>query len=159
MRLGNMPHTHYVTNVMIYLSIIIIASACSSSDIDYTPPPGSTEPAITHYSFGRMVINGKTHGSDLVILPGGKVSRWSFEVSSHEISADHLNRFISDPVKLIIIGKGFGGRATLTASARDLVEKLMSQGVMVHVLQSSKAVILYNASPKAGLLAFFHLNC
>ena len=154
-----MPYKRHLSNIMVFLGIIIVASACSISDIDYTPPPGSTEPAITHYSFGKMVINGKTHRSDLVILPGGEVSRWLFEVSSHEISADHLNRFISDPVNTIIIGKGFGGRAILTASAKELVKQLNSKGVTVHILQSSEAVMLYNASPKAGLLAFFHLNC
>ena len=145
--------------IILYLSIIIVASACSSGDVDYTPPPGSTETAITHYSFGKMVINGKAHGSDLAILPGGKVCHWSFEVSSHEISAEHLNGFISDQVKTIIIGKGYGGRVTLTSSARDRIDTLKSKGIAVHVIPSSEAVLLYNASPKEGLLAFFHLNC
>lgn len=147
------------SKIILYPSIIILAFACSSGDIDYTPPPGSTETAITHYSFGRMAINGKTYGSDLAILPGGKVCRWSFEASSHEICAEHLNDFISDQVKTLIIGKGYGGRATLTSSARDRIDKLKSKGVMVHIVQSSEAVVLYNASPKEGLLAFFHLNC
>jgi hypothetical protein len=141
------------------LSIIISVIACSSSDIDYTPPPGSTEPAITHYSLGKMAINGNTYESDLVILPGGKVSHWPFDESSHEISPDHLNSSISDQVITIIIGTGYAGMAYLTSPAKDMIEELKSKGVMVHVMRSSKAVELYNASSKEGLLAFFHLNC
>ena len=144
---------------MVGLGIFLALVACSANDIDYTPPPGNTETAITHYSFGRMVTNGKTHGSDVAILPGGNIRRCSFEVSSLEIAADHLNLYISDQVQTIIIGTGYGGRAALTASAKDVVEKLRSKGVRVHITLSSRAVVLYNASPKEGLLAFFHLNC
>ena len=154
-----MSGKRFFRSIVVRLGIFLAAVACSANDIDYTPPPGNTETAITHYSFGRMVIDGKTHGSDVAILPGGDIRRWSFEVSSHEISDDHLNPFISDQVQTIIIGTGYGGRAALTASARDVVEKLKSKGVKVHILLSSKAVLLFNDSPKEGLLAFFHLNC
>jgi hypothetical protein len=155
----NMPGKRFFANFMINASIIILAAACSTSDVDYTPPPGSTETAITHYSFGKMVIDGKTYRSDVAILPGGKVSRWSFELSSHEIWAEHLRDFVSDRVGTIIIGTGFGGRAALTAPARDMIDKLKAEGVVVHIDLTSDAVQLYNASPKKGLLAFFHLNC
>ena len=141
------------------LIVVVSAAACASKDIDYAPPPGSTEPAITHYSFGKMVIDGKTYQTNLAILPGGKVCRWPFEESRHEISPDHLKGFLSDQVKTIIIGQGYAGMAYLTSPARDMLEILESKGIRVHVMQSSKAVELYNATSKGGLVAFFHLNC
>jgi hypothetical protein len=154
-----MAFKHYLANLILFLSIIFLIPACSSNDVDYTPPPGSTETAITHYAFGKMIIDGKTYGSDLAIQPGGKVSRWSFEASTHEITSENLNQYISDQVKTIIIGKGYASNAYLSSSAKALIEKLKAKGTMVHVLPSSKAVMLYNSSSKEGLLAFFHLNC
>ena len=108
-----MSYVRYPTVMIICMSIIILANACSSNDVDYTPPPGSTETAITHYSFGMMVIDEKTYESDLIIHPGGKVTRWSFELSTHEISVDNLKNYISEQVKTIIIGKGYEGAAYL----------------------------------------------
>ena len=148
----------YSSKIISSLGIIICAAACSSNDIDYTPPSGNTETAITHYSFGKMVIDGHPYESDLAVLPGGEVCRWSFG-PNHEISPDNLNGFVSDQVTTIIIGSGYAGNAHLTASARDMVAIWKSKGLTVHVVPSSKAVILFNASPKKGLLAFFHLNC
>lgn len=154
-----MSYFRYPTAMIICLSIIILAIACSSNDVDFTPPPGSTETAITHYSFGMMVIDGKTYESDLIIHPGGRVSRWSFELSTHEISAGDLKRYISDKVKILINGKGYEGAAYLSPSAMEMIEKLKSSGVVVHALTSSEAVVSFYSSDKEGLLAFFHLNC
>ena len=154
-----MSYIRYPTAMVICLSIIILANACSSNDVDYTPPKGSTETAITHYSFGMMVIDGETYESDLIIHPGGEVTRWSFELSTHEILPDNLKKHISNQVKTIIIGKGYEGAAYLSPSAIEMIEKLKSSGVVVHALTSSEAVILYNSSAKEGVLAFFHLNC
>jgi hypothetical protein len=154
-----MSYMRYSVGLIICLSIAISSNACSSKDVDYTPPPGSTETAITHYSFGMMVIDGKTYESDLIIHPGGKVTRWSFELSTHEISVDDLKRYISDKVKILIIGKGYEGAAYLSSSTMEMIEKLKSKGVVVHALTSSEAVVLFNSSDKEGLLAFFHLNC
>jgi hypothetical protein len=145
-------------SVILCLSAIMSAAACSSNDIDYKPPAGNTETAIAHYSFGHMVIDGKTYESDLAILPGGKICRWSFGLN-HEISPDNLGPFLSDQVKTIIIGRGYAGNAHLTASAEDMIEIWKSKGIKVHAMPSGKALVLFNASSKNGLLSFFHLNC
>ena len=39
------------------LPLALLLAACSH-DVNYEPPAGNSETAITHYSFGQMVVDG-----------------------------------------------------------------------------------------------------
>lgn len=149
----------YALQIIFFFGIILCIAGCSD-DVNFTPPPSSDETAITHYSFGKMVIDGKDHVADLVILPGGKISYWGFDPdNNHIFSKGFIDDLITDKVKTIIIGTGYNGAASLNAEAKELVEQIRAKGIQVHIMPTSEAVKLFNASSKKGLLACFHLNC
>lgn len=149
----------YTLQIILFFGITLSIAGCSN-DVDFTPPAGSDETAITHYSFGKMVIDGQDHDSDLVIVPEGKVKYWGFDPdNNHIFSREFIEDLITDKVKTIIIGTGYNGAASLNAEAQELVEQIKSKGIQVHIMPTSEAVKLFNASSKRGLLACFHLNC
>ena len=146
----------------ILLGLIILSTllffACSN-DVNYAPPPGSNETIITHYSFGRMVIDGQNHEGDLIVRPGISVNSWLFDTESHDVFPTDLEHLIDDSTTTLIIGTGYSGRANLTEETRTFINRLHAKGVEVHVLPTGEAVKRFNATPKKGLLACFHLNC
>jgi hypothetical protein len=149
----------FLLQIIFCIGITLYMAGCSEN-VDFTPPAGSTETAITHYSFGKMVIDGREHDADLAILPGGKISYWGFDPSSNHIfSKELIKELITDKVKTIIIGTGHSGAASLNAEAREWVEQMRAKGIQVHVMATSDAVKLFNKTSKKGLLACFHLNC
>jgi hypothetical protein len=149
----------YTLQIILGFGIILCMAGCSD-DVDFTPPAGNTETAITHYSFGKMVIDDQEHNSDLAILPGGKVTYWGFDPDSNHIySKEIIEALITSKVKDIIIGTGYNGAASLNTQAKEWVEQIKAKGIQVHILPTSDAVKLFNKTPKKGLLACFHLNC
>jgi hypothetical protein len=144
-----------VTMLLMGLSF---ATACSSS-VDYTPPAGSTGTVITHYSFGKMTIDGKDYDGDLAILPGGKVKNWPIDLGTHMLSSDDLAPMLDDQIKTVIIGTGNAGAVELGDEMQPLLDDLRKKGVRIFIENTAKAVKHFNATPKDGLLAAFHLNC
>ena len=137
-----------------FVLVAIISLGCSSS-VDYTPPAGSREMAITHYSFGQMVIDGKTYESDLSISADKTVKKWRMRVI-HFIDLDDIRELVNDGTRTLIIGIG---AQEVCSVSDDVSVYLISKGVELHVLSTDEAVKLFNATPKKGLAACFHLNC
>jgi len=149
---------HYIFKIIISIHLVMIITGCTN-DVDYTPPLSNTDTAITHYSFGKMVIDGKNHDADVSILSEGKVGGWSFDYNTHIIESSDFQELISDDIRILIIGIGYNSAASLSTKALEFIEQIRSKGIEVKILSTSKAVKLFNSLPKKGLLACFHLNC
>ena len=130
-----------------------------SGDVDYTPPAGSTEMAVTQYSFGKMVVDGTEYTSDIVISSGRIIKSWSFDTASHIIEPDDVVNRVTADISTIIIGTGYHSAASFSTPAMALFDEMREKGIEVFVLSTAAAVRRFNESAKSGLLVFFHLNC
>ncbi|MCP3871204.1 MAG: hypothetical protein GY703_24510 [Gammaproteobacteria bacterium] len=152
-----MTFRRYIQNFVLFICVSLALSSCSK-DVDYVPPAGTTDMAITHFSYDKLVIDGEKYDIDLVILPGGRITGWGFDRSTHVIAPADIRSHITDEVNTVIIGSGYHGEGILDNEAAELVDQLGSQGISIHLLPTSDAVNLFNTSPKQGLLAFFHVR-
>ncbi|MGB0683891.1 MAG: MTH938/NDUFAF3 family protein [Magnetovibrionaceae bacterium] len=114
--------------------------------------------AITHYSYDKITIDGEKFDMDLIISPSGDVSSWAFDRVTHRITPVDFQDLVTEEVKTIIIGTGYNGDGYLDAEAKALTKELQGKGVAVHILPTSKAVNLFNATPKQGLLTLLHIR-
>ena len=153
-----MANLRYILQIIISIYLALSITGCSDN-VEYTPPSNSTETAITHYSFGKMVIDGKDHNGDISISPDDKIRGWSFDYNSHIIDDWNFKKLIGSDVKTLIIGTGYNGAASLSTLATELIEQLKAKGIQVQVMTTSDAVRLFNKISKEGVLACFHLNC
>lgn len=142
---------------LFFCFLFTLVSLSCSSDVDFTPPAGSTDMAITHYSFGKMTIDRENYEYDVCISSKGKIQ--GFSVQDHQINAQSIKNVITDDVKTLIIGNGYSSMAILSPDTLKYLEKLKTKAVEVHIVKTSQAVNLFNALSKKGLLAFFHLTC
>jgi len=111
---------------------------------------------IESYSFGRIVINGTTYTSDVIIYPGRVDPSWWREEGHRLGHADVADALKARP-DVLIIGTGYSG---VMRVPQDALETIAAQGVDVRVERTSQAVELYNEL-QAGrkVVAALHLTC
>jgi len=111
---------------------------------------------ITHYSFGRITVDGQTYTSDIIIFPDHIKSSW-WRLEGHLLQVPDLKEVIDTRPGVLIIGTGYYGTMRVP---EETLEHLRSLGIEVHVHDSRKAVELFNKiSPIKNVVAALHLTC
>ena len=143
--------------ITVLLIIVLAIVGCSSSkEVNYTPPEGSDGPAINHFSFSKMVVDGKEFTDmDVAIFPDGNVGVWQIR-QVHVVTAVDIEMMIGADTRVLIIGTGTSGVSEVTEEAIAFIK---AKGVDVHVLETPEAVELFNSLKKVGMTAVFHTGC
>lgn len=111
---------------------------------------------IDHYSFGTIVINGKTYTSDVIIYPDSVDSSW-WRKEGHYLQPVDLDKAVSKKPDVLIIGTGYSG---VMVVPEETILFIKSKGVEILVERTEKAVELYNNLSKTRkVVAAFHLTC
>ncbi|NJE05027.1 hypothetical protein E3E36_02455 [Thermococcus sp. M36] len=111
--------------------------------------------------FGRIVVDGKTYGHDVVIYPSGKIEKRKKWLSknkhgtSHRLDPDELREYLSEDFDVLIVGTGAYGMLSLLPESRELVvEKEVIE------LPTEGAAEKFNELwGKKKVLALFHVTC
>ena len=93
---------------------------------------------ITDFSFGRIVVNGKTYADDIKIIHGQVVADW-WRKSGHRVDLEDISDILEAKPEILVIGRGSPGlmkstaslRAYLTANNIELFEKKTTQAIRV----------------------------
>ena len=112
---------------------------------------------IDSYSFGSLVINGKTFRDDLIILPDGKILEKWWRKQGHQLTMDDLQELIDSSPEIIVVGTGVSGRVI---PAKRLEADLAKLSIELIALPNEKAIDVFNqlASEKR-IGGGFHLTC
>jgi hypothetical protein len=113
--------------------------------------------AIDSYSFGRIVVNGTEHTSDIIIYPDGRVQDSWWRRSGHCLSQADIGDLVASGPELIIAGTGASG---LMKPDSGLADSLEQEGIEFMALPCSEAAALYNELSRSRRVgACFHLTC
>ncbi len=140
--------------IVISVFFTFIFTGCSS-DVNYTPPDGSKDIAITHYSFGNIVLDDHSYGNDILIYPDKTIQRWQ-TLLVHQIQLKDIQPIIDESTTTLIIGIGANSMCEIT---QDVIDYTKSKGIKLHALNTFDAVRLFNSMPKEGMSACFHISC
>jgi hypothetical protein len=111
---------------------------------------------ITHYAFGRIVIEGNEYSKDVIIFPDHVFSPW-WRKEGHLLQIEDLSDIIKVEASTLIIGTGYFGTMRVP---EDTMNYLTSRGIEVIVEKTGKAVRIYNdLSSEKTVIAAFHLTC
>ena len=150
------PSLKLAVRVVALLSGCLIVACSPSKEVNYTPPDGSTGPVINHFSFSKIVVDGREYSEmDIFVSSDGKVAPWQIG-QVHVVTPEDIDGLIGPATRVLIIGTGANGVTVVAAAALARAE---SRGVKVHVLDTAAAVKLFNETPKEGLAAAFHTGC
>jgi hypothetical protein len=111
---------------------------------------------IEHYSFGKIIVDGKTYTSDVIIYPDRVDSSW-WRKEGHTLHIEDLHDVLNANPAVVVVGTGFFG---IMKVPKETIAYLESKGIEVHAARTGKAVEIFNTF-QAGkkVIAAFHLTC
>ncbi len=114
---------------------------------------------IDAYRFGKMVVQGKTYTSDLIIYPDRVDVSW-WRIEGHLLHPEDLKEILKAKPAVLIIGTGASG---VMKVPKELVKQLEEKNIKVYVEKTGKAVEIFNSLDKSDksrdVIAAFHLTC
>ena len=118
-------------------------------------------PRITHLSWGRIEVEGRTTPlKDAKLFPGGaREWDWNETGTRHSpgIQPADVAEILERGVHVVVLSRGMYRRLQV---APETIELLRERGVSVHVLQTEEAAALYNElAGKEAVGGLFHSTC
>jgi len=111
---------------------------------------------VDSYSFGRIVISGKTYASDLIIYPDRIDASW-WRKTGHTLSLEDIPGIFQENLEVLIIGTGYFG---LMKVDEAVLQQAKSRGLEVFIEKTKNAVDEFNRiSERKKTIAAFHLTC
>ncbi len=109
---------------------------------------------IESYGFGRIVIDGRTYTSDVIIFPDRVLSSW-WRKEGHSLDIEDLREVVEFKPKILVVGTGHSGSMKPKDETREFLE---SKGIEVIVERTKKACDILN-SLGSNAVGAFHLTC
>lgn len=111
---------------------------------------------IESYDFGKIVIDGKEYGEDVIIWPDHVECWWRAE--SHNLALEDISKVIKAKPKVIIVGTGYSGIMEVSEEVKNSIE---AQGIKMIIEHSKKACQLFNklSLNNKEIIACLHLTC
>jgi len=111
---------------------------------------------IESYSFGRIVIDGQSYSSDVVIHPEGVHSDWR-RSKGHRLAREDLEVVLAVEAETISVGTGRMGGMQVPDDTREWLE---SRGLEVIIQRTDQACETCNRLSREGpVIAALHLSC
>ncbi len=108
---------------------------------------------IEHYSFGRIIIDGKTYTSDVLIVKNTIHSWWRNQ--GHVLNPEDLDLVIKENPQTLVVGTGASG---LMKIPEKTVQFIKDHNITLIAEKTKKAVEIFNII-KGTKAAALHLTC
>jgi hypothetical protein len=110
---------------------------------------------LQDYSFGRILVDGKEHERDVIVLPGRVVGNW-WRRDGHSLALEDLREVEDELPEKLILGTGAHGQLRPPAA---VLQELERRGIDVEVLHTDDAVRRYGELDERRTAAALHLTC
>ncbi len=112
---------------------------------------------VNDYSFGRIVIEGKTYTRDVIVSRDWIKPNW-WRKEGHSVCLEDIKEILDRNPEVVVFGTGAYG----AVKVRDeVIEELKRRGVRVICEPTAKAVEIYNRLLREGknVVLAAHLTC
>ena len=110
---------------------------------------------LTNYGFGRLMVDGREHTRDLIVLPERVVSDW-WRREGHSLAIEDLDEVLDELPGRLVLGVGAQGRLHPDPA---VIAELERRGVEVECLPTDAAVRRYGELDERRTAAALHLTC
>ena len=111
---------------------------------------------VSHYSFGKIIINDKSYTNDIAIWPDGKIVPGPDDM--HFMSTSDFKELFNSDIKKLVIGTGGEGKVEMDIS-RKIEKTLKNNNVELILMRTEDLVKFLNETPERDFLVFAHLTC
>ncbi|MGD2104428.1 MAG: Mth938-like domain-containing protein [Anaerolineae bacterium] len=113
-------------------------------------------PKVESYRFGKMVVDGRRHTNDLILLPDRVISNWWRE-RGHRLSAKDLEDVLEARPEVLVVGTGAHGVMKVPQETHRAVRQA---GIELRIADTDAAWRTYNDLRQDRETAgAFHLTC
>ncbi len=112
---------------------------------------------VDDYSFGRIVINGKTYRNDVIVSRDWIKSNW-WRKEGHAVCLEDIKEILEKKPEVVVFGTGAYG---VVKVKKEVIDELKRRGIEVICEPTAKAVEIYNKLLKEGknVVLAAHLTC
>ncbi len=112
---------------------------------------------IDSYQFGKIVIDGQSYSSDVIILGDTVQSDW-WRKQGHSLAADDVKTILKAKPSVLVVGCGASGLMEIPDETRQVLKE---RDIQLEAFDSYKAVQKFNELSEAGVnvAAALHLTC
>lgn len=112
---------------------------------------------IESYEFGRMVIDGETFTSDIIIIRDRAKGGW-WRKEGHRLDIDDVSEILQEKPDVLVVGTGYTGMMSVPEETRKFIQ---SNGIRLEAQPTVEAWKTYNEWLRSGrrIAAAFHLTC
>ena len=112
---------------------------------------------IENYEFGKIVINGETYHTDVLVFPDRIRDQW-WRRKGHELVIEDIKCVLAAEPEVLIVGTGYTGALQISEETRRQLSKYH-----IHLIakKTQTACILFNSMVKDGrkVVSALHLTC
>ncbi len=111
---------------------------------------------IDDYVFGKIVIDGETYTSDVIVCPDRVISNWWRE-EGHELSVRDIHDVLRERPEILIVGTGSPGLMRVLPETR---RKLEDEKIELIIKPTHEACAVFNELVSTRkTVACLHLTC
>jgi len=111
---------------------------------------------IDSYDFGRIVIDGRTYTSDVIVFPNRVKDGW-WRREGHKLHVEDIEEVMREKPDILVVGTGYSG---LMVIPRETADYIRSSGIELIAESTAKAAETYNRlSRSKKVIAALHLTC
>jgi hypothetical protein len=111
---------------------------------------------IESYEFGRIVIDGRLHTRDVIILPDRVLGAW-WRTEGHMLNPEDLGAVFDAAPEVLVVGKGAHEMLRVTSETRQALEVA---NIELIALSTAEACTAYNElCAEKATAAALHLTC
>ncbi|MBW8038895.1 MAG: hypothetical protein FVQ85_02720 [Planctomycetes bacterium] len=112
---------------------------------------------IDSYQFGKIVIDGQSYTSDLIVLGDSVQADW-WRKQGHSLTVEDLQTILKVKPSILVVGCGASGQMEVPDQTRQILKQ---HNIQIETFDSYKAVQKFNEFSEAGVnvAAAIHLTC
>ncbi|KUO41569.1 MAG: hypothetical protein AVW06_01135 [Hadesarchaea archaeon DG-33-1] len=111
---------------------------------------------IDSYEFGRIVIDGRTYTSDVIVLLDRVKDGW-WRKEGHKLQVEDIEDAMKEKPDVLVVGTGHSGLVDIPKETADYIK---SKGIELIAEKTVKATEIYNRLSKSKrVIAALHLTC
>jgi hypothetical protein len=111
---------------------------------------------IDSYTFGKIIIDGKTYTNDLIIFPDHVQDDW-WRAKVHELGPEDIKDILEHKPEVLVVGTGAHGCMVITADGMDLIKENSIKLLVQPTPDACKTYNKYHKEKKT--IAALHLTC
>ncbi len=111
---------------------------------------------ISRYSFGQILIRGRTYTSDVIVFPDRVQDMWRRK-EGHQLRVEDVAAVVAAGPEAVVIGTGSLGAMKVPDETKAY---LRARGIEVHIARTGRAAKIYNdIQARRRTVACLHLTC